>query len=134
MGKWLVKSDPETYSFHDLKRDGATTWDGVRNALAQIHLREMKKGDAILVYHSGGDKAIMGIAEVKKAPYPDATDKSGKSVCVDIEFGSAFKSPVTLSAIKADESFKDFALVRMPRLSVMPVSDARWKRLIEMGK
>jgi predicted RNA-binding protein with PUA-like domain len=133
MAYWLVKSDPETYGLADLERDRQTTWDGVANALAQKHLRAVKKGDGVLVYHSGADKAIVGIARAASDAYPDPRARDPKAAVFDLEFGRRVTKPVTLAAIKADSSFADFALVRMSRLSVMPVPDSLWKRLLKMA-
>lgn len=132
MGKWLVKSEPETYSISDLKRDKSTRWDGVRNALAAIHLRGMRKGDSVLVYHSVKEKAVVGIAEVAKEAYPDPTDSTGKSVCIDLKFTRELKQPITLAQIKSEPKLKDIGLVRMSRLSVMPVTDEQWKLILAM--
>lgn len=134
MGKWLVKSDPETYSFDDLKRDGRTVWDGVRNAQAHIHLRAMKAGDPVMVYHSNTDKAVMGLAEVVRAAYPDSTDKAGKSVCVDLAYKSTAAKPATLAAMKAEPKLAEIGLIRQSRLSVMPVTEEQWKVLMGMMK
>lgn len=127
MNRWLVKSDPDDYSFADLLRDGSTAWTGVRNPLAQRHLRSMREGDAVLVYETGGVKAIVGTAVVAKDPYPDP--RKPALVAVDLRAGKPLAKPVTLSAAKADAALRDFPLVRMGRLSVMPVTDAQWKRL-----
>jgi predicted RNA-binding protein with PUA-like domain len=126
---WLVKEEPTNYSFDDLVRDGRTTWSGVRNALAQKHLRAMQKGDRVLYYHTGNEKAVVGTASVARAPAPDPADPSGKLYAVDIEAGRRLDRPVSLADIKAQPFFADFALVRMARLSVMPVTDAQWERI-----
>jgi len=130
---WLVKEEPSNYSFATLQRDGRTTWSGVRNPLAQKHLRSMTKGDRVFFYHTGAEKAVVGIARVAAAPVPDPADKDGKLWVVDIEPARALPSPVTLGAIKADPFFADFLLVRMSRLSVMPVTDAQWDRILGMA-
>jgi predicted RNA-binding protein with PUA-like domain len=130
---WLLKSDPETYSFDDLERDGRTIWDGVRNNQALIYLRKMQKGDPVLVYHSGGDKQVVGLAEIVGGPYPDPKQSDPKLVVVDLKPKQRFPRPVTLAQIKADGTFADFGLVRMSRLSVMPVSLGVWERLLRMG-
>jgi predicted RNA-binding protein with PUA-like domain len=126
---WLVKEEPTNYSFDDLVRDGRTTWSGVRNALAQKHLRAMQKGDRVLYYHTGNEKAVVGTASVARAPAPDPADPSGKLYAVVIEAGRRLDRPVSLADIKAQPFFADFALVRMARLSVMPVTDAQWERI-----
>lgn len=133
MGKWLVKSDPDEYSLDHLMADGEAPWDGVRNALAQQHLRQMEAGDPVLIYHSGEEKAVVGLAQVAKEAYLDATDRQGKSACVDLKFVSKLKKPVPLCEVKANEKFKDLALVRISRLSVMPVKEAHWKQLMHMA-
>ncbi len=131
--RWLVKTEPTTYSFDDLSRDRRTTWDGVRNALAQQHLRAMRKGDEVLVYHSGTDRAVVGLAKVSQSPFPDPGAGDPKLVAIGLTAGRRFKQPVPLAAIKADPAFDGFALVRNSRLSVMPVSAAAWKRLLALG-
>lgn len=133
MNYWLLKSDPETYTYGTLEQDGKTVWDGVSNNLALQYIRQMKKGDLALVYHSGDEKQIVGVAEITSNPYPDPKLKDGKLVVVDIKADHALAHPVTLAAIKADPSFADFSLVRMSRLSVMPVEKERWAKLLGMG-
>jgi predicted RNA-binding protein with PUA-like domain len=130
---WLVKEEPSNYSFSTLQRDGRTTWSGVRNPLAQKHLRSMTKGDRVFFYHTGSEKAVVGIARVASAPVQDPGDRDGKLWAVDIEPVEALPAPVTLGAIKADTFFADFLLVRMGRLSVMPVTDAQWDRIVRMA-
>src|SRR5882724_2491912 len=121
MNYWLVKSEPDTYSWNDLVKDGSTSWTGVRNFAARLHLKAMKKGDAVLFYHSGSESAIVGIAKVKKEFYPDQTAKEGEWFTVDLENGKALKNPVTLAQVKAEKKLKDTALVRIGRLSVQPL-------------
>jgi predicted RNA-binding protein with PUA-like domain len=130
---WLVKEEPTHYSFDDLLRDGKTSWTGVRNALAQKHLRAIRKGDRIFFYHTGDEKAVVGIAKAGGAAYPDPADAEGKLYAVDVVPVKKLKAPVTLAAIKADKSFASFPLVRMSRLSVMPVTDDEWQRIEGMG-
>jgi len=127
MARWLMKSEPESYSWDDLVRDGGTEWDGVRNNAARLHLRAMKPGDEALLYHSMSDKAVIGIMRVAGPPHPDAKDEAW--VAVPVEPVRKLERPVTLAEIKADASFKEFPLVRMSRLSVMPVTDAEWTRI-----
>ena len=129
---WLVKEEPSHYSFDDLMRDGGTSWTGVRNPVAQKHLQAMRKGDRIFFYHTGDVKAVVGIAKAASAPYPDPTDAAGKMHAVDIEPVKKLKSPVTLAAVKADKAFASFPLVRISRLSVMPVTDDEWERIESM--
>ncbi len=134
MKRWLIKGEPDDYGAAELEREGRTTWDGIRNPTAQQNLRAMTAGDALLVYHSGKEKAIVATARVVKAAYPDPKDKSGKLVAVQIEFDAWLPNPVPLAAIKADPFFADFDLVRISRLSVMPVSGTQWKRVMTMSK
>jgi predicted RNA-binding protein with PUA-like domain len=130
---WLLKTEPSTYSFDDLEREKRAVWDGVSNALALKHLRTMKRGDLAFIYHTGDEKQIVGIAGVASDAYPDPKEKDAKLVVVDLKPRERLKRPVTLSEVKALSEFRDFELVRMGRLSVMPVSEARWKRLVGMG-
>jgi len=120
---FLAKTEPETYSIADLERDGETVWDGVRNALAVRFIKEMQPGDLVLIYHSGGQTAIMGLASVLSHPRPDPKDDDGKSWVADFKFVQKFATPVTLAEIKASHLFDDWYLVRQGRLSTMPVPD-----------
>jgi predicted RNA-binding protein with PUA-like domain len=131
--KWLFKEEPENYSFDAFTADKKTTWSGVKNPLAQKHLHAVKKGDSVFYYHTGKEKAVVGIAKALGDAYPDPADKTGKSAVVDIGPVRKLATPVTLAAIKADPAFKTFALVRMSRLSVMPVTDAEWARIEKMA-
>ena len=126
---WLFKEEPTHYSFDALVKDKKTVWSGVRNPLAQKHLRSVKKGDRIFYYHTGDEKAVVGICKALADAYPDPDDASGKASVVDVAPVKKLARPVTLAEIKADASFKDFPLVRISRLSVMPVSDAEWGRI-----
>ena len=128
---WILKSDPDTYGFDELVRDGTTVWDGVSNALALKHLRGMAKGDQTFIYHTGDEKALIGLARIASDPYPDPHD--GKLTVVDVEAGDRLPTPVTLAAVKADPAFAQLGLVRMSRLSVIPVPPELWKRLLAMG-
>ena len=130
---WLIKEEPTHYSFDDLMRDGRTAWTGVRNPLAQKHLQSMRKGDLIFFYHTGDVKAVVGIAKAACAPYPDPGDKTGKLHAIDVVPVKKVKSSVTLAAVKADKAFASFPLVRISRLSVMPVTDDEWKRIEAMA-
>ena len=130
---FLFKEEPTHYSFDDLKRDGKTSWTGVKNPLAQKHLRSVKKGDAIFYYHTGDEKSVVGIAKAAGDAYPDPKDKSGKLFAVDVVPVKKLARPVTLSEIKAKSFFKDFPLVRISRLSVMPVSDKEWAEIEKMA-
>ncbi len=120
---WLFKEEPTHYSYDSLERDGRTVWSGVRNPVAQKHLREVRKGDRILYYHTGKEKAIVGTATADRDAYPDPADASGRSFVVDVVPRARLSRPVTLAEIKATPAFADFPLVRVPRLSVMPVPD-----------
>jgi predicted RNA-binding protein with PUA-like domain len=131
---WLVKEEPTHYAFDVLVKDGKAVWSGVRNALAQKHLRAIKKGDRILYYHTGDERAVVGIAKALSAPYPDPEDKTGKNVAVDIAPVRRLPRPVSLAEIKATAAFKDFPLVRIARLSVMPVTDQQWTRIEAMAE
>jgi predicted RNA-binding protein with PUA-like domain len=132
MAKWLIKSEPNAYSWDDLVRDGRTEWDGVRNFVAQANLQKMKVGDEVFYYHSQV-KEIVGIAEVVKEAYPDDTDPSGESVMVDVKPVKPFKKPVTLAEVKADGRFSELPLVRLSRLSVQPVPDDAWEQICKLG-
>ena len=126
---WLFKEEPTNYSFDALVKDGKAVWSGVKNPLAQKHLHAVKKGDRIFYYHTGNEKAIVGIAKALSDAYADPQDKTGKQAVVDVAPVKKLPRPVTLAEIKADAEFRNFPLVRISRLSVMPVSDAEWKRI-----
>ena len=130
---WLFKEEPANYSFDALVKDGKTVWSGVKNPLAQKHLRSVKKGDTIFYYHTGDEKSVVGIARAMGDAYADPTDKTGKAAVVDVAPVKKLARPVTLKEIKADSAFKDFALVRISRLSVMPVSAAEWRRIEKLS-
>lgn len=131
---WLFKEEPSSYSFDQLTKDGGTSWAGVRNPLAQKHLRSVKKDDRVFYYHTGSEKAVVGIAKATSDPYPDPKDKTGRLVVVDVAPVQALNRPVTLAEIKASKAFANFPLTRLPRLSVMPVSDAEWKEIERMSR
>jgi len=130
---WLFKEEPANYSFDAFVKDGKTVWSGVKNPLAQKHLRSVKKGDTIFYYHTGDEKSVVGIARATGDAYNDPNDKTGKAAVVDIAPVEKLARPVTLKEIKADPAFKDFALVRISRLSVMPVSAAEWRRIEKLS-
>ena len=134
MARWLVKEEPSHYSFETFANDGQTQWTGVRNPVAQKHLRAMRKGDEIFYYHTGNQKAVVGIAKAASDAYPDPSDPTGGSHTVDLVPVEALRAPVSLSAVKADPYFADFALTRVPRLSVMPVTDDQWARILSMAR
>ena len=133
MKYWLVKSDPDTYGWSDLVRDGKTSWDGVRNFTARNHLRAMKPGDLALFYHSGDEKAVVGGMKVLSEAYPDKTAPGEDWSAVDGAPAWALKSPVPLSRIKAEPSLKDIPLVRLGRLSVMPLEKTAFDFIVSMG-
>ncbi len=126
---WLFKEEPANYAFDALVKDGRTVWSGVKNPLARKHLRSVKKGDRIFYYHTGDEKAVVAIAKAASNACADPADKTGKAVVVDVVPVRKLKRPVTLAEIKADKAFAAFPLVRMPRLSVMPVDDGLWERI-----
>jgi predicted RNA-binding protein with PUA-like domain len=130
---WLLKTEPKTYSFDRLLQEGRTTWDGVHNNLALQHLRAMKAGDRLLIYHSGAEKAVVGTGKVVKAAYQDPTQGDPRFVVVDIAGDARLPAPVTLATLKAEPDFQDFPLIRMTRLSVMPVPAETWKRIVALG-
>ena len=132
MNYWLLKSDPDDYSYDDLAKDGKTVWDGVTNNLALQHLRKIQKGDVLLIYHTGEEKAIVGLAIAASNPYPDPNGDNEKLTVINIKAKKRVKRPVTLSDIKQMPEFADFPLVRLPRLSVMPVSEDEYKRLVQL--
>ena len=133
MSYWLVKSEPSTYSFEQLEKDGQTFWDGVRNYAARNHLKAMKKGDQVLFYHSNEGLEIVGIAKVAKEAYQDPTTAEDAWVVVDLKPHKRLKKPVSLNQIKADKRLADMALVRLGRLSVQPVTEKEWKVVMELA-
>ena len=134
MNYWLVKSEPTTYAFQQLITDKETCWDGVRNYAARNNLRAMKKGDLVLFYHSNIDAGVVGIVKVKKAAYPDPTATDGDWSAVDLGYHKAFKKPVTLAQIKAEKKLQNTGLVRIGRLSVMPLTAEEFEMICELGK
>lgn len=134
MAYWLLKTEPEEYSYSDLEHNGSTVWNGVSNALALKHLRTMAIGDLALIYHTGKERRIIGVAEVTSQPYPDPKLDDTKRVVVDLQPVQRLPQPVSLAQIKKDSSFADFDLLRLPRLSVVPVSESHWERLLQLSK
>ena len=134
MAQWLVKEEPENYSFDQFERDGKTVWAGVRNPLAQKHLRAIRKGDRVFYYHTGKEKAVVGIAKAITDAYVDPAYPDGKLYVVDLAPEKKLPKPVTLASIKADSAFAAFPLVRMSRLSVMPVTSAEWNLIEKMSR
>lgn len=132
MARWLMKSEPHVYSWNDLVRDRATDWDGVRNNAARLHLRAMKEGDEAFFYHSGEERAVVGIMKIAGAGKPDGED--GSWVKVPVEPVRALARPVTLTEIKAEPALAGMELVRQSRLSVSPVRDEEWERVLEMSE
>ena len=130
---WLFKEEPTHYGYDELVKDKKTMWSSVKNPLAQKHLRGVKKGDGILYYHTGNEKAVVEIASAASDAYGDPKDESGKLATVDVAPVKKLSRPVTLAEIKANPLFKDFALVRISRLSVMPVSDREWAEIEQMA-
>lgn len=133
MAYWLVKSEPETWSWDQHVKAGADAWTGVRNHQAKIHLRTMKTGDQALYYHSGGERAVVGITEVVREAYPDPTDASGAFVAVDLKAVGPVKRSVSLAEAKADKALSAMVLVNNSRLSVQPVTAAEWKEVLALA-
>jgi len=131
---WLVKQEPETYSWADFVKEGKAAWTGVRNYQARNNLRSMNKGDPVLFYHSGEGKEVVGIARVAKAAYPDPTATEGDWSGVDLAPVKALKKPVARDIIKVDKALKDILLIRNSRLSVMPLTEAQFNRILELGE
>jgi predicted RNA-binding protein with PUA-like domain len=134
MALWLFKEEPDHYSFDDLRRDGTTSWDGVTNALARQNLRKVRSGDRVLYYHTGKEKAIVGEMKVVGQPRPDPEDDDPKSVVVEVQAVRKLQHPVALATIKKEKALADWDLVRLPRLSVMPVTERQWRRVVELAK
>jgi predicted RNA-binding protein with PUA-like domain len=134
MAHWLVKTEPSTYAFGDLVADRTTAWTGVKNPQAQLHLRAMRKGDRVAVYHTGGEKAVVGTAVVAGAPSPDPTDRDGKRVAVQLAVGRPLAAPVALAALRDEAAFAGSPLLLQGRLSVLPLTAAQWKRLEVLGR
>ena len=133
MAYWLIKSEPETWSWDDQMEKKVEHWDGVRNFTARANLNAMKKGDQCFFYHSGGERQIVGTVSVVKEAYPDPSDESGRFVMVDVKTGEALKTPVTLKQVKEETRLADMELVRLSRLSVQKVEPAAWKLICKMG-
>jgi predicted RNA-binding protein with PUA-like domain len=132
--RWLLKSEPEKYSFGDLVRDGSTVWDGVRNNQAALYLKAMKVGQKAFIYHSQSDKAVVGIAEVTREAFIDPSDPAGRFVAVEIAPVRALKRPVTLAQLKADPLLACMTMFRQFRLSVTPVTESEWELIMAMGE
>ena len=134
MAFWLLKTEPDCYAWDDLARDKSARWDGVSNALALKHIRTMRKGDLALIYHTGDERAAVGVAEVRSAPYPNPDEQDERLVVVDLKPKSKLPAPVTLSDIKADPAFAGWEFLRIGRLSVVPVPEAMWARVLELAE
>jgi len=133
MSYWLLKTEPDCYAWDDLARDKKTVWDGVSNALALKHIRSMKKGDLALIYHTGGERQAVGIAEIASDPYPDPKEQDEKLAVVDLKIKKKLPQPVSLDVIKSDKTFAGWDLLRISRLSVVPVPQKMWKRIEELS-
>jgi predicted RNA-binding protein with PUA-like domain len=134
MAYWLMKTEPDTFGWNDLTREGKAMWDGVRNFAARNNMKAMKVGDQVFIYHSNVGKEIVGLAKVIKEAYPDPTSEDPQWVVVDVAPEYPLKRSVTLKEIKADEKFKDFQLVTTSRLSVMPVSKEHFDRILKLSE
>jgi predicted RNA-binding protein with PUA-like domain len=131
--RWLLKTEPEEYSFDDLVRERHTVWDGVSNPLALRHLRAIRKGDELLIYHTGTERAAVGLAKATTDPYPDPGSRNPRIVVVNVAAIRRLPRPVALQTLKADRRFAGFELIRIPRLSVMPVPHGIWKRILGLA-
>ena len=133
MAKWLLKTEPTVYSYADLERDKKAVWDGVTSPLALANIRQIQKGDAVFIYHTGDEKQVVGIAEVTSEPYPDPKQESERLYVFDIKPKKKLKTPVTLAQVKADKRFSESKLVKDPRLSVQPMPENLWNAVLEMS-
>ena len=133
MAYWLLKTEPDCYNWDDLKRDKKTVWDGVANALALKHIRSMKKGDQAVIYHTGKERQAVGLATIVSEPYPDPKEDDEKLAVVDIKIDKPLTQPVTLSDFTADPAFEGFDLIRISRLSVVPVPPNMWNRMLQLA-
>src|SRR5262245_57550410 len=133
MAMWLVKEEPSHYNFETFVKEGGTTWTRVKNPLAQKHLRGIRKDDLVFYYHTGDEKAVVGIAKAVRSAYPDPADRTGKAHVVDLVPVKPLPRPVTLAEIKADKRFAKFPLTYLPRLSVMPVTEPEWTAILKLS-
>ena len=131
---WLFKTEPSSYSYDQLERDGKTTWDGVKNAAARKNIAAVKRGDQLLIYHTGDEKSVIGVAKALSDGYPDPKQKDEKAAVVDLAPVTRLQRPVTLAELKQRPSLRDFPLVRLPRLSAMPVTAAEWKEIESLSR
>ncbi len=134
MARWLFKEEPSHYSYADLERDGVTVWNGISNNLALQNLRKIRRKDRVLFYHTGAEKAVVGLMEVVGDPEPDPDDATKKLVVVKVKAVRRLQHPVPLSRIKADPQLSNWELVRLPRLSVVPVTEEQWRRVEELAR
>jgi predicted RNA-binding protein with PUA-like domain len=134
LARWLLKTEPDSYSWDDLVRDKRTVWDGVANALALKHIRTMQKGDLALVYHTGDERQAIGIAEVTSKPYADPKEGDDRLAVIDLKAKKKLARPVSLSDIKADKAFAGWDFLRIGRLSVVPVPEAMWEHLLKLAE
>jgi predicted RNA-binding protein with PUA-like domain len=134
MSAWLFKTEPSEYSFADLVRDRTTTWSGVKNATALIHLRKIAKGDTVVIYHTATERNAVGLAKVSRGAYPDPALKDPKRVVVDLAAGAAFKAPVPLAAFRADPVLATTDLIRITRLSIVPLDARQMARVMALGR
>lgn len=134
MAYWLLKTEPDCYAWEDLARDQKTVWDGVGNAVALKHIRSMKKGDQALIYHTGDQRAVVGIAKIASDAYPDPKEDDDRLAVVDIKIEKKLARPVTLAEIKADPTFAGWDLLRIGRLSVVPVPEPMWRRIEALSR
>ena len=134
MNYWLCKQEPSTYNMDLLQKENTTTWDGVHNNLAIKHINSMKKGDQVFFYHSGDEKQIVGIMEITSNPYPNPKEKNPRFVVVDVKYKKRLENPVTLAQIKTNPKFKDWELLRISRLSVMPVPTKIWSEILKISQ
>lgn len=132
--RWLFKTEPTAYAFQQLQKDKRTVWDGIKNNLALKNLKDIEKGDEILIYHTGDEKAVVGVARAVTGAYPDPGKRDPKLLVVDIEAMKPLPRPVTLAEVKGNSKLKNFDLARLPRLSIMKVSDEQWKSIEEMAR
>lgn len=131
---WLFKTEPSSYAYDQLERDEKTVWDGVKNPVARKNIAAVQRGDTVLIYHTGDEKAVIGVAKALSDGYPDPKQKDEKAAVVDLAPVERLKRPVTLHELKARPSLRDFPLVRLPRLSAMPVSAAEWKEIERLSR
>lgn len=134
MAYWLCKQEPSTYNIDELEKEKKTSWDGVHNNLALKHIRQMKKGDLAFFYHTGDEKQIVGIIEITSAPYPNPKEKDPRFVAIDVKFKKRLQRPILLDEIKNNKAFKDWELLRISRLSVMPVSSPIWHEINKISQ